>query len=95
MLALPLPKYAGLLGIEISPNRRFGSELADYARAFGVRGLVHSDESMEKYGFSDDEISELQMVGNAYLPAAAVAVTLPVAKESVMRFELIPTRPPA
>ncbi|MCX6771375.1 MAG: Glu-tRNA(Gln) amidotransferase subunit GatE [Candidatus Micrarchaeota archaeon] len=61
VLALPLPKYAGLLGIEISPNRRFGSELADYARAFGVRGLVHSDESMEKYGFSVDEISELRM----------------------------------
>ena len=61
VLALPLPKYAGLLGAEISPNRRFGSELADYARAFGVKGLVHSDESMEKYGFSDDEISELRM----------------------------------
>ena len=61
VLALPLPKYAGLLGAEISPNRRFGSELADYARAYGVKGLVHSDESMEKYGFSEDEISELQM----------------------------------
>ena len=60
-LALPLPSYAGLLGAEISPNRRFGSELADYARAFGVKGLIHSDESMEKYGFSDDEISELRM----------------------------------
>jgi len=61
VLALPLPKYAGLLGIEISPNRRFGSEIADYARAYGVRGLVHSDESMEKYGFSDDEITELRV----------------------------------
>jgi len=61
VLALPLPKYAGLLGIEISPNRRFGSEIADYARAYGVKGLVHSDESMEKYGFSDDEISELRV----------------------------------
>ncbi len=76
MLALPLPKYAGLLGAEISPDRRFGSELADYARAHGVRGLVHSDESMEKYGFSEDEISELQMVlslkeGDAFLLVAA------------------------
>jgi glutamyl-tRNA(Gln) amidotransferase subunit E len=75
-LALPLPRYAGLLGAEISPNRRFGSELADYARAFGVRGLVHSDESMEKYGFSDDEISELRMAlslgkGDAFLMVVA------------------------
>ncbi len=61
VFAMPLPKYAGLLDKEISPNRRFGSELADYARAYGVRGLVHSDENMEKYGFSDDEISELRM----------------------------------
>jgi len=76
VLALPLPKYAGLLGAEISPNRRFGSELADYARAYGVRGLVHSDESMEKYGFSDDEMSELRLVltlkqGDAFLLVVA------------------------
>lgn len=61
VLGMPLSKYAGLLGKEISPNRRFGSELADYARACGVRGLVHSDESMEKYGFSEDEISEIRL----------------------------------
>jgi glutamyl-tRNA(Gln) amidotransferase subunit E len=61
VLGIPLPKYAGLLGREIAPNRRFGSELADYARALGVKGLIHSDESMEKYGFSDDEMSELRM----------------------------------
>ena len=61
VLAMPLPNYAGLLGREISPNRRFGGELADYARACGVRGLVHSDESVEKYGFSDHEIAELRL----------------------------------
>jgi glutamyl-tRNA(Gln) amidotransferase subunit E len=76
VLALPLPKYAGLIGIEISPNRRFGSELADYARACGVKGLVHSDEGMEKYGFSDDELSELRMAlslrdGDAFLLVVA------------------------
>jgi len=76
VLAMLLPKYAGLLGMEISPNRRFGSEIADYARAFGVRGLVHSDESMGKYGFSDDEIFELRMAlslkeGDAFLLVVA------------------------
>lgn len=76
VLAMPLPNYAGLLGREISPSRRFGSELADYARAYGVRGLVHSDENMEKYGFSDDEIAELRMAlslkeGDAFLLVVA------------------------
>jgi len=59
--ALPLPGFAGLVGREVSPNRRFGSELADYARACGVRGLIHSDEDMAKYGISEDEVSETRL----------------------------------
>jgi len=59
--ALALPGFSGLLGREISPNRRFGSELADYARSCGVRGLIHSDEDMGKYGISEDEISEIKV----------------------------------
>lgn len=59
--ALALPGFAGLLGREVSPNRRFGTELADYARACGVRGLIHSDEDMGKYGISDDALSELKV----------------------------------
>jgi len=85
VFALPLPNYAGLLGIEISPNRRFGSELADYARAYGVRGLVHSDESMEKYGFSEDEISELRMALSLKQEDAFILV---VADEQKARFAL-------
>jgi glutamyl-tRNA(Gln) amidotransferase subunit E len=60
VFGMPLPNYALLLGRELIPNRRFGSELADYARSFGLKGLIHSDESMEKYGFSDDEVSEIK-----------------------------------
>lgn len=56
-----LPAYAGLLGKEVNPNRRLGSELADYARSTGVKGIIHSDEQMEKYGISDDEISEVRV----------------------------------
>ncbi len=48
--AVELPGFEGLLGKEVSPNRRFGSELADYARKAGVKGLIHSDEDLSKYG---------------------------------------------
>ncbi|VVB99305.1 Glutamyl-tRNA(Gln) amidotransferase subunit E [uncultured archaeon] len=58
---LKLPSHAGLLGRELVPNRRYGSELADYARSAGIRGLIHSDEDMGKYGFSEDEISEVKI----------------------------------
>jgi len=58
VLALKLPKFAGLLGRELQPGRRFGSELADYARAVGAGGIIHSDEDMGRYGLSEEEVRE-------------------------------------
>lgn len=57
--AAVLPKHAGLLGKEIQFNRRYGSELSDYAKHAGVKGLIHSDEALSKYGISEKEVSEL------------------------------------
>lgn len=46
----------GLIGQEIQPGRRFGTELADYAKVFGgVRGIIHGDE-LPSYGISDEEV---------------------------------------
>ncbi len=56
-----LPGFSGLLGRQISPGKRFGSELADYACIVGVKGIIHSDEDLEKYGISDDEIAEIKV----------------------------------
>ena len=61
IFGLLLPRFNGLLGREISPGRRFGSELADYARSAGLRGLIHSDENLDGYGFSEDEIAETKV----------------------------------
>jgi glutamyl-tRNA(Gln) amidotransferase subunit E len=59
VLALRLPGYHGLLGRELMPGRRFGTELADYARFWGgVGGLFHSDE-LPRYGISGDEVEEV------------------------------------
>lgn len=41
------PKYNGIFGREVG-LRRYGSELADYAKLAGVKGLIHSDEA-KKY----------------------------------------------
>ncbi len=60
VLALKLPGFAGLLGYEIQPGRRFGTELADYARFWGgVGGLFHTDE-LPGYGISSDEVRALK-----------------------------------
>lgn len=53
LVGIPLPCFAGLLGRELFPGYRLGTELAGYAKAFGFGGLIHSDEEMKKYGFSE------------------------------------------
>jgi len=59
--AVKLPKFSGLLGFEIQPGRRFGTELSDYARAWGgVGGIFHTDE-LPRYGITSDEVSFRQM----------------------------------
>ncbi len=55
--------FGGILGIEISPERRFGSELADHAKRFGV-GLMHTDE-LPAYGISEEEVRRVKEAFNA------------------------------
>ncbi len=59
-LALRLKGFAGLLGREIQPGRRLGTELADRARYWaGVGGLFHSDE-LPKYGITREEVEAVK-----------------------------------
>ena len=60
VMAIKLEGFAGLLGVEIQPGRRFGTELKDYAVVWGgVKGLFHTDE-MPAYGITEAEVSELK-----------------------------------
>ncbi len=60
--AVILPGFKGLLGREVQPKRRFGTELADYARVWGgVGGIFHTDE-LPAYGISREEIDQLYEV---------------------------------
>jgi len=66
-LAVLLKGFRGLLGFELQPNRRFGTELADYARFYGdVKGLFHGDE-LPGYGITSEEVEKLYELlgGNA------------------------------
>lgn len=60
VLAQKLSGFKGLLGREIQPKKRFGTELSDYAKMAGVKGIIHSDEDLSKYKISAHEISELK-----------------------------------
>jgi glutamyl-tRNA(Gln) amidotransferase subunit E len=73
VLALALPKLAGLLGWELGPNLRFGTELADRAKFFGgVGGLFHTDE-LPGYGITPQEVEALKaQLGLSPLDAAVL-----------------------
>ncbi len=60
VLGVKLRKMAGLLGREVQPGRRFGTELSDYAKVHaGVGGIIHSDE-LPAYGISKEEVDALR-----------------------------------
>ena len=60
VLALRLPGFGGLVGRELCPNRRLGTEMADRARFWGgVRGLFHTDE-LPGYDISAEEVRALR-----------------------------------
>ena len=47
----------GLLKSELQPNKRLGTDLSDFAKPTSkIGGIIHSDEDLEKYGFSSEEI---------------------------------------
>lgn len=53
VIALLLPEFGGLLGRECG-DRTLGAELAGYARAYGLGGMIHSDEDLSKYKLTDE-----------------------------------------
>lgn len=59
VFGLKLPKHNGFLGKELQPNKRYGSELSDYAKMAGVKGIIHSDEDLSKYKISESEKEEI------------------------------------
>jgi len=59
ILAIRLNKFAGLVGREIQPGRRLGSEMSDYAKKCGVGGLFHTDE-LPAYGVTEEEVVALK-----------------------------------
>jgi glutamyl-tRNA(Gln) amidotransferase subunit E len=86
VFAILLEQHAGLLGIEIQPNRRYGSELSDYAKKAGVKGIIHSDEDLDKYKISKAELDTLHRTLNTKPQDAFAVVVAPEqqAKEALL-----------
>jgi glutamyl-tRNA(Gln) amidotransferase subunit E len=61
ILAALLRKFDGLVGKEVQPGRRLGTEFSDRAKTSGVGGIFHTDE-LPNYGITEKEV---QAVRNA------------------------------
>ncbi|HLD19218.1 MAG TPA: Glu-tRNA(Gln) amidotransferase subunit GatE [Candidatus Nanoarchaeia archaeon] len=97
VLGMRLPAMAGLLGIELYPNYRFGSECAGYAKIeAGVAGIFHSDElpssaqAQPKYGISFNEVHAVRKLldlkkGDAFFMVAGNANSARKAVDAVCR----------
>ena len=54
-----LPSFSGLLGKEVQPNRRVGTELASILKAkTTLKGLFHADE-LPNYGITSEDIKNI------------------------------------
>jgi len=59
VLGIRLSCFKGILGKEVQPGRRFGTECSDRAKvAAGVGGVFHSDE-LPNYGILPDEVEQI------------------------------------
>ena len=56
--AVFLKGFDGLIGREVQPGRRFGTEIASYAKKRGVSGIFHSDE-LPAYGITQEEVDKV------------------------------------
>ncbi len=71
--AILLKKFAGLIGKEIQPGRRLGTEFADIARSFGLGGIFHTDE-LPGYGVSAEEVEVMRnRLGAGEMDAIVIA----------------------
>ena len=72
-MAVPLFGFDGLVGRELQPDRRLGTEFADHARRHGAGGVFHTDE-LPAYGVTESEVGALREAVGAGPDDAVVLV---------------------
>jgi glutamyl-tRNA(Gln) amidotransferase subunit E len=70
--AVRLAGFDGLVGHELQPDRRLGTELSDHAKRHGAGGVFHTDE-LPAYGVTEAEVEALREAVDAG-PEDAVAI---------------------
>ncbi|ELZ82957.1 glutamyl-tRNA(Gln) amidotransferase subunit E [Haloferax elongans ATCC BAA-1513] len=72
VMGVRLAGFDGLVGRELQPDRRLGTEFSDHAKRHGAGGIFHTDE-LPAYGVTEDEVDALREAVDAG-PEDAVAI---------------------
>lgn len=59
VLAIKLKHFAGLIGREVQPGKRLGTEFSEHGKKMGVSGLFHTDE-LPNYGITQEEVDSIR-----------------------------------
>ncbi|MEF8842005.1 MAG: Glu-tRNA(Gln) amidotransferase subunit GatE [Haloarculaceae archaeon] len=59
VMAVPLYGFEEVVGAEIQPDRRLGTELSDHAKRHGAGGIFHTDE-LPAHGVTAEEVADLE-----------------------------------
>ncbi|MFC7233113.1 Glu-tRNA(Gln) amidotransferase subunit GatE [Saliphagus sp. GCM10025308] len=79
-----LEGFDDLVGREIAPDRRLGTEFSDHAKRHGAGGIFHTDE-LPAYGVTDDEVAALrEAVGATDEDAVAIVAAATDVAESAI-----------
>lgn len=53
--------FKGIFGTELMENYRFGTEVSSKVKTIvGLKGLIHSDEDLSKYKFSNEDLKKIR-----------------------------------
>ncbi len=58
--AIKLKGFSNLLKFQLHEKKSLGKEFAQIVETFGVKGILHTDENLEKYGIEKERISKLK-----------------------------------
>jgi glutamyl-tRNA(Gln) amidotransferase subunit E len=64
IFAVRLAGFDGLVGRELQPDRRLGTELSDHAKRRGAGGIFHTDE-LPGYGITAEEVATVREMVDA------------------------------
>jgi glutamyl-tRNA(Gln) amidotransferase subunit E len=88
--AVPLYGFDGLVGRELQPDRRLGTEFSDHAKRHGAGGIFHTDE-LPAYGVTEDEVAALREAVDAG-PEDAVAIVADDPETAELAIEAVAER---